>query len=117
MKNKITTYFFLLLLPATVSFANCVGTANFYTCNDLSGNSYSVNKFGNQTYMNGFNSNTGSQWSQNSSTFGNTTIINGSANGRQWNETIQTAPGITTYSGRDSHGNNFYRVCTTAGCF
>jgi hypothetical protein len=27
---------------ATPAFAACVGTANFYTCNDSSGNSYTV---------------------------------------------------------------------------
>jgi hypothetical protein len=97
--------------------AACYGTGSLRTCSDDYGNNYNVQKFGNSTYMQGSNSITGSQWNQNSSTFGNTTIIQGNTNGRNWNQTIQTMPGMTTYSGTDSLGRPFTKVCTAAGCF
>jgi hypothetical protein len=112
-----------LFLSALVTllggFANaaCFGTGALRTCTDDSGNSYNVQKFGNSTNVQGFNANTGSQWSQNSQTLGNTTYIQGNSNGRNWNETIQTMPGMTTYSGTDSMGRSFTKVCTAAGCF
>lgn len=106
----------LLTFAVLAANANCFGSANMYTCNDASGNSYNVQKFGNTTNVQGYNSATGSSWNQSSNTLGNTTYINGSSNGRAWNETIQTMPGMTTYSGTDSRGNSFNRTCTAFGC-
>lgn len=100
---KILLILFSLLFAST-SFANCFGSDNFYTCNDASGNSYTVNKFGNTTMMNGYNANTGSAWNQNSNTLGNTTYINGNTNGRSWSETITP---YSTY-GTDSQGKSYY---------
>ena len=107
----------LALLITGYSNAACYGTGALRTCTDDYGNSYNVQRYGNSTNMQGFNANTGSQWSQNSQTFGNTTLIQGNTNGRNWNETIQTLPGMTTYSGTDSMGRSFTKICTTAGCF
>lgn len=98
------------------SHAACYGTANNYNCNDASGNSYNVQKYGNTTNMQGYNASTGSNWSQNSQTYGNTTQIQGQANGRSWNETIQTMPGMTTYSGTNSQGQSYMKTCTAYGC-
>ena len=106
----------LLLTASSIVGATCYGTANNYTCNDASGNSYNVQKYGGMTNMQGYNASTGSNWTQNSQTFGNTTQIQGQSNGRSWNETIQTMPGMTTYSGTNSHGQSFNRTCTTWGC-
>ena len=87
-------------------FANCTGSANFYNCYDVrSGNSYSVQKYGNSTSMQGYNSGTGNSWSQQSYNYGNTTNTYGTAsNGSSWNQT--TTP-YGTY-GTDSRGNSFY---------
>jgi len=95
------------LLSSVPASANCFGSANSYTCNDLSsGNSYNVQKFGNSTYMQGYNSNTGNTWNQNSHTYGNTTNVYGTAsNGQNWNQTITP---YGTY-GTDSRGNSFYK--------
>ncbi len=94
-----------LALGATSVQANCYGTSNFYSCNDSNGNSYSVQKYGNSTYMQGYNSSTGSNWNQNSHTYGNTTQIYGNTNGRGWSETITP----NAVYGTDSHGRSFYR--------
>jgi len=106
-----------ILFAASPVFANCVGSSSFYTCNDSSGNSYTVNRMGNMTNMQGYNSQTGSQWSQSSQTFGNTTLQSGQTNGQSWNQTIQTGPLGTTYSGSDSRGRSFHRQCNQYGCF
>lgn len=104
MKNTLIALSLLTL--TNQAFAGCIGTDDFYTCFDApSGNSYSVNKLGDSTYMNGYNSNTGSTWSQNSHTFGDTTQIYGTASdGSYWNETITP----NAVYGTDSSGNSFY---------
>ena len=114
MRIFVTTV--LLLASHTLAGAACYGSANNYTCNDASGNSYNVQKYGNTTNMQGYNASTGSNWSQNSQTYGNTTQIQGQSNGRPWNETIQTMPGMTTYSGTNSHGQPYMKTCTAFGC-
>lgn len=109
--------FGLCVLSLTaVANANCYGSASYYNCNDSSGNSYSVQKYGDTTNMQGYNASTGSNWTQNSQTYGNTTQIQGQANGRAWNETIQTMPGVTTYSGTNSQGRAYMKTCTAYGC-
>lgn len=114
---KFKTLFFIALMSFGLSsHASCYGTANNYNCNDVSGNSYNVQKYGNTTNMQGSNPTTGSNWSQNSQTYGNTTQIQGQSNGRAWNETIQTMPGMTTYSGTNSQGKPYMKTCTAYGC-
>jgi hypothetical protein len=76
-------------LAITPSAATCFGSGAFQTCNDNSGNSYTVQRYGNQTNMSGFNAQTGSTWSQHSMTLGNTTYHNGITNGNSWNMTDQ----------------------------
>lgn len=100
MKNLI---FIGLLAFSSASFAACYGTENLYSCNDASGNSYSVNKFGDMTTVNGRNSRTGSSWSQQSNQLGDTTYIRGNTNGKAWNETITP---YSTY-GTDSRGRYY----------
>lgn len=75
-------------LTAAPAFAMCVGSGNFQSCTDNSGNSYSVTRMGNITTMQGHNSETGSNWDQTSTTFGNTTFHNGTdKNGDSWSST------------------------------
>lgn len=114
-KSWLALIVFLSTQPAFAD--NCVGSANLYTCTDSSGNSYSVNKIGNSTYMNGSNARTGKQWSQNSSTFGNQTYMNGrNSEGKTWNQNITNFGSGTSYSGTDSDGNSFNKFCGPLGC-
>jgi hypothetical protein len=103
MKAIIAT---IALTLTTSASAACFGSANYYNCFDAqSGNNYSVSKFGNTTSVYGYNSNTGSTWSQNSYQFGNTTNTYGySSNGQSWSKTD------TPYGsyGTNSNGQPFY---------
>jgi hypothetical protein len=66
--------------------------------------------------MDGHNANTGSSWSQNSTTFGNTTFHEGQTNGQTWNMTDQRNGGLRSIYGTDSRGNSFSYTCTQFGC-
>ena len=59
--------FISALLPFSVGLANtfCFGSGAFTTCNDASGNSYNVQRYGNTTEMQGYNAVTGSSWTKN----------------------------------------------------
>lgn len=98
---------------AGAAHANCVGTDSFKTCTDpQSGNSYTISKFGNTTNMNGFNRRTGSRWSQQSSTLGNSTYHNGySSDGGRWSVTESQYGNSSYYSGYDSKGNTISKSC------
>jgi hypothetical protein len=95
--------------------AACFGSDSFQTCNDSSGNNYTVNRMGNYTHMYGNNAYTGSQWSETTNTLGNTTYYNGQTNGRPWNMIQQNYGGVQTYSGTNSAGQYFYHTCTQFG--
>jgi hypothetical protein len=72
---------------------------------------------GNTPIMNGYDSQTGSSWSQNSTTIGNTTIHNGMMNGNSWNSTDTQIGNMKGIYGTDSRGNSFSRTCGPLGCF
>ena len=100
--------FIFLSTSALYANAECFGTGNFKSCTDASGNHYTVNKFGNQTIVNGSNSNTGNTWSQTSTHLGNTTITNGrAADGDTWHSTTQRVGDMVIQNGIDSDGNSF----------
>lgn len=106
----------VLALPLAAN-ANCFGSGNFQTCTDSSGNSYSVQRYGNTTNVQGYNPSTGNNWNQSSSTYGNTTYHNGMAsNGNSWSGTSSTYGGSTTYQGIDSRGQSYHRTCNAYGC-
>jgi hypothetical protein len=67
--------------------------------------------------MQGYNSQTGSTWQQNSTTMGNTTLHNGMTNGNSWNMTDQRLGGTRFLNGTDSRGNSFSRTCNQFGCY
>lgn len=92
-------------VPALAS-ASCFGTANNYTCYDNStGNQYNVQKYGNNTYMSGSNSRTGTTWNQNTTRYGNSSSTWGSnSRGQSWNS-YSTPYGS---SGTDSRGNTYF---------
>lgn len=85
-----------LLLASAAASANCVGSDSYKSCYDSSsGNSYTVQKIGDSTYVNGWNSQTGNSWSQSSQRVGDSTI----------------------YQGRDSNGNSYRKTCNSYGCY
>lgn len=114
MKKTLFALFVGALCSNTVlAQTQCYGSDSYKTCYDYNtGNQYDINHYGNITQVNGYNSNTGSSWSQDSQTIGNTTYQNGyDANGNSWNQTIQHSGNSTIYSGYDSNGNSFYKTC------
>lgn len=108
----------LLSLCSGVAFADCAGSSAYYSCSDDSGNSYSVSKAGNSTYMNGYNPSTGAQWSQNSQRIGNSTYTYGTdKDGNTWNQNATKYGNSTNYSGTDSNGNYYSKTCIKGyGC-
>jgi hypothetical protein len=107
LKTKVMIIPLLFILPTFgYSQSNCFGSDLFKTCTDQSGNTYQIQKFGNSTYVNGSNPNTGSQWNQQTQKIGNTTFHQGQAgNGQSWNITEQNFGGTKFISGQDSKGN------------
>ncbi|SDX99259.1 hypothetical protein [Roseicitreum antarcticum] len=116
MKSLMIAAFALAALTGTAS-ASCYGTSNVYTCTDSSGNTYNVNRYGGSTSVQGYNSSTGSTWSQNSHSYGNTTNTYGqAANGNSWNSTTNRyGSGSSTY-GTDSRGRSFNSFCYGSNC-
>lgn len=118
MKAFLTAIGLAAALSSAPVLAGCFGSANLYTCTDDTGNTYQVNKFGNQTNVTGSNARNGTTWSQRSQTFGNTTIQQGyDGQGNSWNQTINSFGGTTTRSGTNSQGESFYQTCTQFGCY
>ena len=73
-----------IVLPITAEAA-CIGSSALSTCYDNSGNSYTVRRLGNTTYLDGRNSN--GTWSQRSTTTGSWTQHNGvDIDGNSWQE-------------------------------
>jgi hypothetical protein len=69
------------------------------------------------TTMNGYNPNTGSNWSETTQSLGNSTIYNGMTNGLPWSMNQQNfGGGMRTYSGTNSAGQPFFHTCTAFGC-
>jgi hypothetical protein len=117
-KNLLVLIGLGMLAVSPQAFASCVGSQAFATCTDANGNSYTVNRMGGMTTMNGYNAQTGSNWSQNSQTYGNQTFTNGMTNGRPWNETqTQYGNGFGSVSGTNSHGQFYSFTCAPyTGC-
>lgn len=114
MKNV----FLMVGLVSAIVGASCYGSDSYKTCTDQNGNTYNVQKYGNQTTTYGTNSRTGSTWNEQASTYGNTTTINGTAsNGAKWNETIQSYGNTQTISGTDANGKSFYKTCSNGNCY
>lgn len=102
MKSIIAT---ALIAASFTANAACYGSANVYSCTDLSGNTYNVQRYGNTTNVQGYNPNTGNSWSQQSHQYGNITNTYGnSSNGNSWSKTD------TPYGsyGTNSNGQPFF---------
>lgn len=113
-----TTVIVSMLLFAGTASAGCIGSGNLKTCYDNSGNSYTVQKFGDSTYVSGYNSKTGTTWNQDSQKIGNSTFTNGkAANGQSWNSTSTKIGDSTIINGKNSDGKPFSAVCGKYGCY
>ncbi len=113
----ITATTLLLLLQSTAQ-ADCIGSGNFKTYTNNSGNLYTVQKFGNSTDVNGQNINTDSSWNQQSQKLGNSTYTTGQdADGNSWNSTATKVGSSTFINGTDSDGNYFSQTCNEYGCY
>lgn len=110
--------FLVAMISAFAANAACYGTGTYQTCTDNSGNSYSVNRIGDSTYMQGRNADTGSTWSQQTQRIGGSSFTTGrDADGNAWNSTTIQSPGGSTTYGTDSNGRSFTRTCNQFGCF
>ena len=106
-----------LLLSGNV-WAACTGSGAYQHCYDTqTGNSYNVQRYGNTTQMQGSNGNTGSSWSQRSTTIGNTTYHSGTAsNGNSWNGSSTQVGKFKSYQGVDSSGKPYSGSCYGLNC-
>jgi hypothetical protein len=97
------------ILPVNAANAACYGTDTLQNCDGSSGNSYTINRFGDTTIMTGGTAQTGSSWSQNSTTLGDTTFHNDRASsGNSWNSTDQRLG--DSRHGRQGSSSN--RICS-----
>src|SRR4051812_32439635 len=99
----------MTILAANAANASCYGADTFQNCDDNSGSSYMINRFGDTTIMTGDNAQTGSSRSQSSTTLGDTTFHNDRASGgNSWNSTDQRLGDFR--SGRQGSSSN--RICS-----
>ncbi|MDQ7777867.1 MAG: hypothetical protein Q4615_19350 [Paracoccus aminovorans] len=124
---RIIMRFPIFLLAPTIAVAvstppaaaDCFGSGSFRTCSDDAGNNYTVQQFGNQTVVDGYNTRTGSRWSQDTMDLGGgmTTTTGRAADGSRWTQdTMDLGGGMTSVSGRDSNGNRYSVTCDQFGC-
>ncbi|WP_182939541.1 MULTISPECIES: hypothetical protein [Aeromonas] len=107
-----------LLIFSSAASAECIGSGSLKTCYDDNGNTYTVQKFGNSTYVDGQNARTGSTWSQQSQKLGNSTYTTGQdADGNSWNSTATKMGSTTIINGTDSEGDSFSTTCNEYGCY
>lgn len=97
-----------ILLFSSIASAKCYGTKTNKVCYSDNGNIHYVSKNGSYTNVSSYNNRTGSRWSSNYSTYGNTTYATGrSKKGNSWNETIVRKRNSTHYYGTNSRGQKF----------
>ncbi len=96
------------IFAVNVASAACYGTDTFENCDNSSGNSYTINRFGDTTMMIGGSVQTGNSWSQDLETLGDTTFHNDHTNnGNSWNSADQRL-GDSRHDGQGSSSN---RIC------
>jgi hypothetical protein len=102
---------FLAAAFSGITHANCYGSSSYYTCNDYkSGNRHTVSKYGGTTDVRSTNSQTGSSWSQKSTTYGDTTTTRGTdSQGRSWSARQ------TPYGSSHTDGSGKTTNCNSSG--
>lgn len=117
MRSIITFAVTMLIVSSSVS-VECIGSGSLKTCYDDKGNTYTVQKFGDTTYVDGQNSRTGTTWSQQSQKLGGSTFTTGQdADGNSWNSTATKMGSSTIINGTDSDGDSFSTICNENGCY
>ncbi len=105
-------------MPSDSLSSNCVGSSSLRTCTDASGNSYTTQRIGDLSYTDGYNSRTGSSWSQSTQRIGDTSFTTGTdADGNTWNSTTQRIGDTTFQHGTNSEGESFSSTCNEYGCY
>ena len=108
----------VILSTAAAAHSACLGSGSLRTCTDDSGNSYTINKLGNSTYVQGSNAQTGSTWSQETHRSGSTSNTYGrDSDGNSWNSNTYRSGSSTNTYGTDSNGRSFQRTCNQYGCY
>lgn len=116
-RHLIAALAFAALVPLQAS-ASCIGSEALSYCSDDKGNTYDVQRLGDTTYVQGRNSRTGSAWTQESQTIGDTTFHSGkAADGGRWNGTTTRIGDTTFHEGRDSNGKPYSKTCNQFGCY
>ncbi|MEM5449531.1 MULTISPECIES: hypothetical protein [Paraburkholderia] len=119
MKRVALSLIIFGAFTAPAAFAKCWGNDAFQNCVDESGNSYTVQRFGNTSTVNGYQQKLpGEAWEQTGASIGDTTFITGqAADGSTWTETITNyGNGTRTISGMDGKGLVYNKYCTVSGC-
>ena len=98
--------------------ANCAGTPGFSVCLDASGNHTTTIRAGGSSHVSGGSLATGSAWSHETRSIGNTTFSEGRNNGRVWTRTdVDLGGGTRATYGDDSRHGAFGSVCGPYGCY
>lgn len=117
MKLKSIVVAALIVMSGSAA-AQCVGSNQFATCTDMNGNSYTVNRMGGMTTVQGMNSN-GNTWNETTTNVGGgMSMTHGTdSNGNSWNETqTNLGGGMHSVTGTDSNGNSYSHICSQFGC-
>ena len=105
-------------LTAIPARAHCAGTPDYMVCIDSAGNHSTSIRYGDSSHASGGNFSTGSTWSHDTRSIGNTTFSEGRRNGRAWTRTdVDLGRGTRATYGTDSRGRPFGSVCGPYGCY
>ncbi|GAB2798925.1 hypothetical protein GCM10027040_27350 [Halomonas shantousis] len=118
MLKKTSVAAALAFALSGTAYAGCYGTGNYEHCYDSqSGNNYSIQHNGNTTRMRGYNSSTGSTWSETSHDYGSFTRHRGvSSDGEAWSSTTRNSSNSSSFgSGAGITGQGISN-CGIAGC-
>lgn len=120
MKKKITGLLMaagLATVLSSAAYGQGLGNNSFETKTDpQSGNTYSIQRSGDQTIMRGHNPNTGSSWSQRSQSSGSSTFHSGqSSDGNSWSGTTSNNGSTTLNQGIDSSGDPYSSSSSNLG--
>jgi hypothetical protein len=106
-----------LLFWGGAAWAGCVGSTSIKTCTDGLGNTYTIQRLGDVTFVTGLNERTGEGFSETTRRFGDIVVTDGEGGGRTWTSTqSKLGPDMHARSGTDPEGRRFEHFCTKDGC-